>query len=104
MSEYHIKNNEGVRHLSAAVFIRAYEDWSILCRLLGDGKIVEEDGVIVRGPKATRAYYVPRFSFTEIETFIRNNAWFWVEMDPDLIMEKLYQMRRKAITKARALR
>lgn len=101
MSEYHIKNNEGVRHLSAAVFVRAYEDWSILCRLLVDGKIAEEDGVIVRGPKATRAYYVPRFSFAEIETFIRNNAWFWVDMDKDLIMEKLYQMRRRAITKAR---
>lgn len=102
MSEYHIKNNEGVRHLSAAVFIRAYEDWKILCRLLADGKVIEVNGHIERGPAVNKKYILPRFSFNELEVFIRDNAWFWVEMDPDLIMEKLYQMRRKAITRARA--
>lgn len=103
MSKYNTINNEGIRNLLAAVFIRAYQDWEILCKLLANGKIAEVDGVIVRGPKATKAFFVPRFSFTEIETFIRNNADFWVEMDPEIIMAKLYQMRRKAITKARAL-
>ena len=101
MSEYHIKNNEGVRNLSAAVFVQVYNDWGKLCRLLAKGYIVEINGKIFKGPKAPREYTLPRFSFTEIETFIRDFADDWVDMNPDEIMTKLDTMKRKAVYDAR---
>lgn len=101
MNDFHIKNSEGVRNLSAAVFVRSYEDWVKLCRLLAKGYIVEINGKIFKGPKAPRGYVLPTFSFIEIETFIRDFADDWVDMNPDDIMTKLDTMKRKAVYDAR---
>lgn len=101
MSDYRIKNNEGVRNLSAAVFIQAYNDWTKLCRLLAKGYIVEINGKIFKGPKAPQGYYLPNFSFAETEAFIRDFADAWVDMNPDEIMTKLETMKRKAVYDAR---
>lgn len=104
MSEYHIKNNEGMRNLAAAVFVRAYEDWATLCRQLVKGYIVEINGKLFRGPKAPRNYFTPNYNFTEIEQFIRANADYWVDMDAEIIMNTLSVMKRKALAKVRTHR
>ena len=101
MSEYRIKNNEGVRNLSAAVFVQMYNDWGKLCRLVAKGYVQEVNGQIIKGPKAPRGYTLPRFSFVEIETFVRDFADDWVDMNPDEIMDKLNTMKRKALYDAR---
>lgn len=93
----------GVRRLAAMAFIQAVKDWEELCRLLGNGRIIDANGICQRGPKSTAGYYVPKYGFGEIEAFIRGNAELWVNMDADLIMDKLYKMRRIALTKARSL-
>lgn len=101
MSDYHIKTDESVHNLAAAVFVQAYEDWAKLCRLLSKGYIRETDGHLVRGSKAPKKFNMPNFSFVEIRDFVNAYAEHWVEINPNHITDKLETMRRKALYEAR---
>lgn len=96
-------NDIGVKRVCAVTFIQAFKDWERLCDLLAQGRIIDNNGITMRGPKSTAGFNVPRFGFGEIENFIRANAELWVDMDPELIMIQLYRIRRRAVAKARAL-
>lgn len=98
MSDY---NEIGVKRVCAMAFVQAFKDWESLCNLLASGRITVEDGLVKRGPSAPIGWHSPQFNFAEIENFVRANAELWVEIDPDLIMDRLYLMRRKAVSRAR---
>ena len=95
--------DRGARALAAAVCVQAIKDYEYLCARIANGKLQERNGIMVAGPTFRRWYTstgrvggdsLPRYSFAEIETFFINNAEFFVEMNPEII---LHYLRRKKL-------
>ena len=93
--------DDGAQRLMAAIVLQAVNDYQALCRYLERGQIVADgkETTIIYGLTGVRER--KHFSFYEIEHFIEDYAEVCVEMDTEVILQKLRLMKRKSASKAR---